>query len=172
MAIKPPPTPLDVSQLIETLRTCGLESVEASYPLVYGGLDHMPRLELVRFLREHGFSHPVVAAVLGVSVPTAKRYALQSGAEEPRNTIGADGAARVNAQYTGKPRKFKPLQQAGRPVSARADLLLNELRTAAARLAKIDPQDIPPPVLDEVDRVVQLTYNRDQPAPAGHDNYA
>lgn len=157
------PPKLDPYQLAHVLAEGGgIEAVQDQYPVLFSGLEPVQRLELVRHLREHGFSATVVAAVLDVSLGTAYRYIRRCGATEPKNLIGEDGKVRGNHKYTGKPRPFEPLYEAGRPVdSDRPDLLIRELRAATGRVAKMMPLDIPPEALDEIDRLHRLAYTRD-----------
>lgn len=162
------PPELDPHQLAHVLaKGGGLEAVRDRYPVLYSGLEPVQRLKLVRHLREEGFSAAVIAAVLDVSLGTAYRYIRRCGATEPKNLIGEDGKVRGNHKFTGKPRPFEPLLEAGRPVeTGRPDLLIRELRAATGRVAKMMPLDIPHEALAEIDRLYQLAYTRDPRVPA------
>lgn len=129
----PSPLPFDPYRLGELLSRGELPTIESDYPPLYGGLGSDEKLQFVRHLREHGFTPPVVAAVMGVNTHTSARYIRQCGASEPEHLIGVDGKTRRNPQH-GVHQPHVPLTRVGRPIEARPDLLLKEARLLARRM--------------------------------------
>lgn len=115
-------------------------SISETYGAVYAGLPPEQRAEVVNHLAFHGFSSGVVAAIIGVSQPTAARLLRDSpSASAPRYVMGFDGAARDNIRHYGEPEQGR---SPGRPVSPREDLLAAEVAKVEARLA-VMPRPLP-----------------------------
>lgn len=72
------------------------EYVRATYGMIFGGLPHEERVRLAGSLYADGFAANVVAAVLDISAPTARRYVDEAEVGEPQLLTGLDGHNRGN----------------------------------------------------------------------------